>query len=99
VGYYDCAKDQLTSHSLAGSKAGTSSVDIAVAISEILAEKDGDEIVSLSSCPGRPLLINLQKHIITGSKMTATAMIHYFKPKMESIIDKGSKVSHEQLSM
>jgi hypothetical protein len=30
--------------------------------------------------------------------MTATAMIHYFKPKMESIIDKGSKVTHEQLT-
>lgn len=30
--------------------------------------------------------------------MTSTAMIHYFKSKMESIIDRGTKVSHDQFS-
>jgi len=41
---------------------------------------------------------DLQKHVITGAKMTSTAMINYFKSKMEAIIDRGTKVPHEQLA-
>ena len=57
-------------------------VDMALAMSAVLAEKDGEEM----------------KNVITSSKMTSTAMINYFKPKMESIIDKGTKVAHSQLA-
>lgn len=28
----------------------------------------------------------------------STAMVHYFKPKMESIIDKESKVPHDEFA-
>ncbi|ORX35981.1 FACT complex subunit SPT16 [Kockovaella imperatae] len=58
-------------------------VDMAPAMSCVLAEKDGEEM----------------KNMITSGKLTSTAMIHYFKPKMESIIDKGTKVPHSQLAV
>ncbi|OCF42303.1 FACT complex subunit SPT16 [Kwoniella heveanensis CBS 569] len=67
---------------VAGSKGGLEVVDISVALSAVFAEKDGDEM----------------KNVITGAKMTATAMQHYFKSKMESIIDRGTSVPHEQLA-
>ncbi|WRT64164.1 FACT complex subunit SPT16 [Kwoniella shivajii] len=62
-----------------GSKAGLEVVDISTAISAILNEKDGDEL----------------KNLITGAKMSSTAMQHYFKSKMESIIDRGTVVPHD----
>ncbi|WWC58713.1 FACT complex subunit SPT16 [Kwoniella dejecticola CBS 10117] len=64
---------------VSSSKAGLEVVDISSTISAILNEKDGEEL----------------KNLITGSKMTATAMQHYFKSKMESIIDRGTVVPHE----
>ncbi|KAK6905729.1 FACT complex subunit SPT16 [Kwoniella mangroviensis CBS 8507] len=64
---------------VATSKGGLEVVDISISVSAILNEKDGEEL----------------KNLITGSKMTATTMQHYFKSKMESIIDRGTKVPHE----
>ena len=57
-------------------------VDMASAMSDLLAEKDGEEM----------------KYMITSGKLTSTAMIHYFKPKMEAVIDKGTKVPHLKLA-
>ncbi|ODO07204.1 FACT complex subunit SPT16 [Cryptococcus wingfieldii CBS 7118] len=56
--------------------------DVAIPVSSILSEKDGEEI----------------KSIITSAKLTSTVMINYFKSKMEAIIDRGTKVSHEALA-
>ncbi|WVQ82770.1 FACT complex subunit SPT16 [Cryptococcus sp. DSM 104549] len=65
------------------SKGGLELVDMAVAMSSILAEKDGDEM----------------KTVITSAKMTSTVMVHYFKSKMESIIDRGSSVPHDDFAV
>ncbi|OWZ71873.1 FACT complex subunit SPT16 [Cryptococcus neoformans] len=63
-------------------KGGLEVVDVAIPISAVLAEKDGEEL----------------KTIITSAKLTSTVMINYFKSKMESIIDRGTKMSHEALA-
>jgi hypothetical protein len=39
-----------------------------------------------------------QKHHLTASRLCSTVMQYYFKPKMESIIDKDSKISHENFA-
>ncbi|KAK8865948.1 FACT complex subunit SPT16 [Kwoniella newhampshirensis] len=67
---------------VASSKGGLQVVDVSVAVSDILAVRDGDEM----------------KNVITGAKMTSTAMVHYFKSKMESIIDRGTVVPHDMLA-
>lgn len=56
--------------------------DVSPAISVILAPKDPQEL----------------KHHLTASRLCSTVMAHYFKPKMESIIDKDSKISHENFA-
>lgn len=61
----------------------------------VLAPKDGEEAVSLR---GKGEKTDVQKTVLTGAKLVSTAMVHYFKPKMESIIDKGSKVPHDELA-
>ncbi|GFZ43528.1 FACT complex subunit SPT16 [Saitozyma sp. JCM 24511] len=60
------------------SKAGLQSVDMANVVSGLLGEKDGEEM----------------RQMILSSRLTSTAMIHYFKPKMESVVDRGTKVPH-----
>jgi hypothetical protein len=39
-----------------------------------------------------------QEHHTIASRLCSTMMSTYFKPKMEAIIDKGTKVSHEYFS-
>ncbi|KAK4688063.1 FACT complex subunit SPT16, partial [Tremellales sp. Uapishka_1] len=69
-------------NAVSASKASLEMVDIASAVAAILAVKDGDEL----------------KNEITGAKMTSTCMIHYLKTKMESLLDRGTKISHEDLA-
>ncbi|KAJ9113650.1 hypothetical protein QFC22_005958 [Naganishia vaughanmartiniae] len=58
-------------------------VDVTPAISVVLACKDEKEL----------------DFTATASRLCSTIMTHYFKPKMESIIDKESKVAHENLAV
>ncbi|KAI5451044.1 FACT complex subunit spt16 [Naganishia albida] len=58
-------------------------VDVTPAISVVLAPKDEKEL----------------DFTTTASRLCSTVMTHYFKPKMESIIDKETKVAHENLAM
>lgn len=58
-------------------------VDVTPAVSVVLAPKDEKELDYTS----------------TAARLCSTIMTHYFKPKMESIIDKETKVAHENLAM
>ncbi|KAL1410609.1 FACT complex subunit spt16 [Vanrija albida] len=67
---------------IATSKAGIEFVDVAVAVSAILADKDNEEI----------------KATVTAARLTSTCMQHYFKSKMEALIDRETKITHENFS-
>lgn len=71
---------------------------MAAAISEVLGEKDGEELVSWENSLCASGTADSQKTVITSSRLTSTCMIHYFKSKMESIIDRGTKVTHEEFA-
>ena len=66
-------------------------------ISEYLAVRDAEELVS-SRAAVRKISTHEQKITTTSAQLTTTAMIQYFKPKMESVIDRGSKLSHEDFA-
>lgn len=68
-------------------------MDMANVVSGLLGEKDGEEMVSPSVLRHR-LSSPPQRQMILSSRLTSTAMIHYFKPKMESVVDRGTKVPH-----
>jgi hypothetical protein len=70
-----------------------------LAASQMLLEKDGEEMVSPASASLRHMTAaDSQKTIMTAARMTSTAMQHYFKSKMEAIIDREQKVPHELLA-
>ncbi|KAL7419533.1 FACT complex subunit spt16 [Cryptotrichosporon argae] len=58
---------------------GIETVDVTASISAVLAEKDGEEIAAT----------------LTASRLASTAMTHYFKSKMEALIDRGTAITHE----
>nr|ODN93073.1 FACT complex subunit SPT16 [Cryptococcus depauperatus CBS 7841] len=64
------------------SKSDLESVDVSIPISAVLAIRDGEDL----------------KTVITSSKLTSTVMVNYFKSKMESIIDRGTKMTHDSLA-
>lgn len=39
-----------------------------------------------------------QEATTTAAKLCSTVMMHYFKPKMEAILDKGTNVTHESFA-
>ncbi|KAJ1922840.1 FACT complex subunit spt16 [Tieghemiomyces parasiticus] len=57
-------------------------VDVSVAVAEVLAVKDADEL----------------KNIRTACKITSLMMSNYFSNKMAAILDADKKVTHEKLS-
>nr|ODO02764.1 FACT complex subunit SPT16 [Cryptococcus depauperatus CBS 7855] len=63
-------------------KSDLESVDVSIPISAVLAIRDGEDL----------------KTVITSSKLTSTVMVNYFKSKMESIIDRGTKMTHDSLA-
>lgn len=65
-----------------------------LAVSQFLLNKDGEEMVSDIQASRA----DWQKTVITAARLTSTAMQHYFKTKMEAIIDREQKVPHELLA-
>lgn len=43
-------------------------------------------------------MFNLQKIIRTAAALTSTLLIHYIAVKLETILDKEGKISHEQFA-
>ncbi|TBU47950.1 FACT complex subunit SPT16, partial [Dichomitus squalens] len=57
-------------------------VDMAPAIGSLLAVKDEEEL----------------KHARTAANLTSTLLAHYIAPKLETILDREAKISHEAFS-
>jgi nucleosome binding factor SPN SPT16 subunit len=74
-------------------------IDMTPAISTLMAIKDEDELVS--SLP--PLVFfganSPQKVAQVAATLTSTLLKHHVAPKLESILDKESKITHEMLSV
>lgn len=75
-------------------------VDMAPALSTVMAVKDEDELVRLSTDTRRCLDSHLfwQKIIRTAANLTSTLLIHHIVLKLETILDKEAKISHEQFA-
>jgi nucleosome binding factor SPN SPT16 subunit len=77
-------------------------VDMSPAISAAMSVKDEEELVSraaLQPFSGHSSWGNFQKAVQTAGSLTSTLLKHHVAPKLESILDKESKITHEMLSV
>lgn len=73
-------------------------VDMAPAISTVLAVKDEDELVC-ANCVRSISLANIaQKVVRTAASLTSTLMAHYVALKLETILDRETKITHEHFA-
>ena len=74
-------------------------VDIAATISTFMAVKDDEELAS-HSVYLRPTAnsCRAQKSIRTAANLTVTLLTHYVALKLETILDRETKISHEQFA-
>ena len=77
--------------------------ELGPALSSMMAVKDDEELVCLSRSAFAlrfylTLVINLQKLIRTAANLTSTLLTHYIAVKLETILDKEGKISHEQFA-
>lgn len=74
-------------------------VDMSVAVSAFMAQKDQEELVCRSfGTHKKDVLMYDQKTIQIASSLTSTLLKHHVGPRLETILDKESKISHEMLA-
>lgn len=78
-------------------------VEMGPALSSMMAVKDDEELVRLSRsefslCFDLILITKFQKLVRTAANLTSTLLTHYIAVKLETILDKEGKISHEQFA-
>jgi nucleosome binding factor SPN SPT16 subunit len=75
-------------------------VDIAPSISTFMSVKDDEELVShpLRIHSSTKFTAGIQKAIRTAANLTVTLLMHYVAVKLETILDRETKISHEQFA-
>lgn len=75
-------------------------VDMSPAISSVMAVKDEEEFVSMTCGPKFNLfsMCMMQKAVQVAGSLTSTLLKYHIAPKLESILDKESKITHDMLA-
>lgn len=73
-------------------------VDISTAVSAFLAVKDEEELVSHRYDCRVSRQLASQKAVQIAATLTSTLLVHHVAPRLETILDKESKISHELVS-
>jgi nucleosome binding factor SPN SPT16 subunit len=73
-------------------------VDLGPALSGFMSVKDADELVRIASSdksPASSLTMAIQKIIRKGADLTSTLLTHHIAVKLEAILDREAKITHD----
>lgn len=73
-------------------------VDMSPAVASFMAVKDEEELVSYLSIVGAQGLNNVQKIMQAAANLTSTLLTHHVADKLETILDREAKITHEAFS-
>lgn len=83
---------------VAGASRQPELTDMSPAVSTLMAIKDDDELVRTNGSHTAPLADVAQKVIRTAAALTSTLMAHYVALKLETILDRETKITHEHFA-